>query len=363
MSSTPTADQASKPKRQTHFGFLFVIALLAIGALWWGGAFTRKPKIAMVAGESAYFDMIVNGAREAEKQYDVNLVVIRAKGDAQADAVRNLVGQKYDGVAVSPYNPPGEAAILSDLAAQTTLVTFDSDSPLSNRLCFVGTDNYAAGRMCGRQARTALGDGGGEVLLQVGNLDKENTQRRREGVIDELLDRPFDADHPLDPTDKPLQAGKITVVATSVDTETPDVDIVADVAKAMKDHPNVKCIVGLNEYSAPNILKALEQAGMAGKVTVIGFDANPDTLSGIEAGTVNCSILQDQFGCGFHAVRILAENARGNRSGLPMFQRRTLPVEIINKDNVAAMRAQLLGEKSSGQSPAPASQQSATAAP
>lgn len=355
--SNPSS-QSSQPKSQTHFGFLFIIALLAIGALWWGGAFTRKPKIAIVAGESAYFDMIVAGAREAEKQYDVNLTIIRAKGDAQADAVRNLVGQKYDGVAVSPYNPPAEAPILSDLASQTTLVTFDSDSPLSNRLCFVGTDNYAAGRLCGQQVRSALGDAGGEVIIQVGNLDKENTQRRREGVIDELLDRPFDYNHPMDPNDKPLKTDKIAIVATSVDTDTPDVDVVADVAKALKDHPSVKCIVGLNEYSAPNILKALEQAGMAGKVVVIGFDANAETLAGIEAGTVNSSILQDQFGCGFHAVRILAENARGNKSGLPMFQRRTLPVEIINKDNVAAMRAQLNGEKNGT---AAASQQAASA--
>jgi ribose transport system substrate-binding protein len=233
------ASQPAQPKSQTHFGFLFIIALLAIGALWWGGAFTRKPRIALVAGESSYFDMIVAGAREAEKQYDVNLVVIRAKGDAQADAVRNLVGQKYDGVAVSPYNPPAEAPILSDLAGTTTLVTFDSDSPLSNRLCFVGTDNYAAGRLCGQQVRSALGDAGGEVLIQVGNLDKENTQRRREGVIDELLDRPFDFNHPMDPTDQPLKGGKVVIVATSVDTETPDIDIVADVAKAVKDHPQV----------------------------------------------------------------------------------------------------------------------------
>jgi ribose transport system substrate-binding protein len=308
--------------------------------------------------------MIVAGAREAEKQYDVNLVIIRAKGDAQADAVRNLVGQKYDGVAVSPYNPPSEAPILSDLAGQTTLVTFDSDSPLSNRLCFVGTDNYAAGRLCGQQARAALGDAGGEVLIQVGNLDKDNAQRRREGVIDELLDRPFEANHPMDPTDQPLKSEKITVDATSVDTDTPDIDIVGDVVNAVKAHPNVKCIIGLNEYSAPNIIKALEQSGKSGKVIVIGFDANPDTLSGIENGTISCSILQDQFGCGFHVVRILAETARGNRSGLPMFQRRTLPVEIINKDNVAAMRTQLNGEKAEGGggggNAAPTSQQSAS---
>jgi hypothetical protein len=46
-----------------------------------------------------------------------------------------------------------------------------------------------------------------------------------------------------------------------------------------------------------------------------------------------------------------------------MFQRRTLPVEIINKDNVAAMRAQLAGEKNPGAAPLPTSQQAANAAP
>ena len=116
-------------------------------------------------------------------------------------------------------------------------------------------------------------------------------------------------------------------------------------AKAIKDHPNVKCFVGLNAYSAPALLKALEQAQMLGKVQIVGFDADPQTLSGIEAGTVSASIIQDQFGCGFHTVRILAENAQGNRSGLPMFQRRTLPVEVANRENIAAVRGELSKEK------------------
>ena len=44
--------------------------------------------------------------------------------------------------------------------------------------------------------------------------------------------------------------------------------------------------------------------------------------------------MQDQFGAGFHTVRILAENARGDRSGLPMFERRTLPVEVVDRETV-----------------------------
>jgi len=70
---------------------------------------------------------------------------------------------------------------------------------------------------------------------------------------------------------------------------------------------------------------------------------NDQTLDGIEKGYVSAAVMQDQFGCGFHTVRILAENARGDTSGLPIFQRRTLPCELVTKENVASVRSQLAG--------------------
>lgn len=344
--SSPSSSSAG-----TNFTRLLVIILLAIMLLWYFGAFKRKPRVAIVVGEGPYFDLVLSGAREAERQYDATLTVVRVKGDQQGDAIRALVDQGYDGVAVSPFNPPAEAAILSDLSATTTLVTFDSDAPTSNRLCFVGTDNYAAGRLAGQQARAVAPSG--EVLLLVGSLDKENLQRRRQGVIDELVDRPFEPSHPMDPADAPVKGEGDTVVVTVIDAGDPDA-VVASCAKALKEHPNTKVCVGLNAASPARLVKAIEQAGQTGKVAVIGFDASSATLEGIEAGQIAATILQDQFGSGFHAVRILAEKARGDASGMPMFQRRTLPVEIVNKENVASVRAQLAGNgRAATTAPAP----------
>ena len=354
MSPTPAATPAP---RRSHANFwLLILALIVIGLIlcWHFGVFNRRPRIAMVAGETAYFEQIVAGAREAERQYDVKLTVVRAKGDAQADAIRQLLNDNYDGIAVSPINPESEAGLLSDVAAKTTLVTFDSDTPVSNRLCFVGTDNYAAGRICGQQVRQAIPEGG-EVLISSGSLEKENVQRRRQGVIDELLDRPFEPTRVADPVDAALKGPKHTVVLTVIETGTND-EVIAKQTKALTDHPDIKCVVGLNAWSAQRMLDALEKAGRLDKVHVIGFDPDPVTLVGIENGHIDATIIQDQFGCGFHTVRILAENARGDKSGLPMFQRRTLPVEVVRKYNVAAVKAQLEGK------PAPASTQPAAPA-
>src|SRR5439155_15498208 len=140
---------------------------------------------------------------------------------------------------------------LANIAGQSTLVTLDSDSPVAGKLCFVGTDNYEAGRLCGQLVRDAVPDGG-EVIVSVGNVEKQNTQRRRQGLIDELLDRPYEEQRPMDPVDAPLKGEKYTVVATLVDNSDPGA--AADLAsKAMKDHPNLKCFAGLLSYSAAAI--------------------------------------------------------------------------------------------------------------
>lgn len=345
---TMQSDVPAKTQPSASLLRIAVLIILAGVVLWYFGVFRSKPKIAIItSGEGPYWDLVVAGAHEAAQQYDVNLKVVKSRTDAaqQTQAIRELLKEKYDGIAVSPINPDGQADVLYEVAMATTLVTLDSDSPVSNRLCFVGTDNYHAGRLCGEQIRKALPDGG-EIIISLGSLDKDNTRLRRQGVIDELLERPFEPDHPMDPIDKPVTGGNnYTIVTTLVDGGG-DADKATELAvAAIKANPNVKCLVGLLGYSTPALLKALEQTGSTGKIQVVGFDQAEATLNGIENGHVFASILQDQFGCGFQTVRILAENARGNRSGLPMFQRRTLPCEVINRDNVASIRSLLASEK------------------
>ena len=334
--------QVSKPKAKFHWLFFALLILAAAAVLWGAGALRPKPRVVLVTSDQPYWDLVIKGAREAADQYDVHLTVHRAKPDveSQTQIIRGLVDKKFAGIAVSPIDPAAQAAVLSEVAADHTLVTFDSDSPASSRLCFVGTDNYAAGRLCGQKVREVLPDGG-EVVISIGNLDKENGQRRRQGVIDELLDRPFKPDQEMDPADSgPLKGPQHTVVATLIDGND-SAKAIELAAAALTANPKVKCVVGLNAYSTPAVLKALAQAGKLGQVQVVAFDNHADTLAGIGNGHVFATIVQDQFGCGFHTVRILAETARGNRSGLPMFQRRTLPVEVITKANLSTAYTQL----------------------
>lgn len=343
---------ASAKKSGTSWSRLFFILALAAGVLWFAGVFRPRPTIAVVtAGDTPYWDAVIAGAQEAARVYDVKLEIVRHKADLmdQSNAIQGLIDRKVSGIAVSPIHSESQAKLLTDAAGVTTLVTMDSDAAVSGRLCFVGTDNYQAGRILAEQIKSILPEGG-EIILCEASLEKQNEQRRRQGLIDELLDRTDEPTRPTDPVDAPLKGEKFTIVRTVLDNfDREQLPVLA--GQAIKDFPNVKCIVGLVGYSTPGILKALEQNGKLGQIKVVGFDANPETLNGIEKGHVHATILQDQFGYGFQAVRILAETARGDRSGLPLFQQRTLPVEVITKDRVEALRRQLAGEKSPATQP------------
>jgi ribose transport system substrate-binding protein len=187
MTTAPSAP----PRTHSNLArFLIVVLLLFIATtalLWYTGALKPRPKIAIVTAQDTgvYWEMIVRGAEDAAERYKVNLAVIRPKPDeaSQTAAIQSLLESQFDGIGISPNDPQRQAALLADVGAHTNLVMYDSDTPVSTRLCFLGTDNYDAGRTCGQQIRQAIPEGG-EVILAIGSLDKENGQRRRQGVID-----------------------------------------------------------------------------------------------------------------------------------------------------------------------------------
>ena len=130
---------------------LLFIAVTAV--LWYTGVLKPRPRIVLVTASATgnYWEMIVRGAEDAAERYNVKLDVIRPASDepSQSAAIAGLIGKPIDGVAVSPNDPPRQAAILADLGSHTNLIMYDSDTPVSTRLCFIGTDNYDAGRTCG----------------------------------------------------------------------------------------------------------------------------------------------------------------------------------------------------------------------
>jgi len=150
-----------------------------------------KPTVAYVTnGIASFWVIAAKGAQDAAEEFDVHLEVrMPPKGTAdQKQMVQDLLTLGVDGIAISPIDPDNQMDLLDEIAEKTILVTQDSDAPQSERVCYVGMDNYVAGRMCGRLVKEALPEGG-QVMLFVGRLEQANARLRQQGVIDELHGR------------------------------------------------------------------------------------------------------------------------------------------------------------------------------
>lgn len=108
----------------------------------------------------------------------------------QQRIVEALVAKGIQGIAISPNDPANQSAFFDTVAEKTNLICHDSDAPDSKRKCYVGTNNYMAGREAGKLVKKLLPDGG-EIMIFVGQMDAQNAQDRRNGVIDELADKPI----------------------------------------------------------------------------------------------------------------------------------------------------------------------------
>jgi ribose transport system substrate-binding protein len=301
-----------------------------------------KPTVGYVTNMVASFWVIAQkGAQDGAKQYDVN-VEVRMPPDGteveQKRMVQDLLARGIDGIAISPIHAENQLDLLAEIARHTHLITQDSDAPKSDRLCYVGMDNYTAGRMCGELVKQAMPDGG-SVMIFVGRLGQLNARQRRQGVIDELLDRDPDPNR-YDPPGTDIPSGKYVILDTRTDDGDPS-RARSNAEDAIAAYPDLGCMVGLFAYNPPQCLEAVRDADKIGKIQLVGFDEDADTLQGIVDGDVIGTVVQNPYEYGHESVRILAGLARGDRSVLPEGGFLNIPARKITRENVETFWAEL----------------------
>ena len=276
---------------------------------------STKPKIVYITNGVADFWTIARaGAMAGGKDYEADVEVLMPKNvEDQQRMVQDSVARGVAGIAISPINAANQIGLIDDAAARTKVITHDSDAPGSKRLCYIGMDNYDAGRLCGKLVKEALPSGGTIVIL-VGRIEQDNARRRRQGLIDELLDRPRNPDH-FDKPGAPIKGDKYEILETLLDQFDRDM-AKRNAQDALGKYPKLGAMVGLFEYNPPAILEALgERAGK--DIQVIAFDEADTTLQAIKEGRCHGTIVQDPYRYGYESVRVLAGLAKGDEAVLP----------------------------------------------
>ena len=298
------------------------------------GASDARLKTAFVTNQIASFWNIAKvGCEDAAKEFDVDCDVrmpAEATAVEQKRIVEDLLAGGIQAIAISPIDADNQGALIDQWAARVPLITQDSDAPDTNRLMYIGMDNYTAGRQCGELVKQALPDGG-NVMLFIGRLEQDNAKRRRQGVIDVLMGR--DAMGEYDPTGEPISNEKYTVIDTLTDQGN-EAKAKQKAEDAITTYPEMNAMVGLFAYNPPACLAALKSQGKIGQIEVIGFDEADDTLQGIKDGHVQGTVVQNPYEYGYRSVEILTNLLKGNQNIIPENKFIDIPARTITKDNV-----------------------------
>ncbi len=309
--------------RSSRLAYVLVCGLLVLAALLLGackntGAGKRR-KLAFVTNNASDFWTIARkGTEKAAGELPNADIEFRINSDntaaEQQRVVDDLLAKGIDGIAISPVDPVNQLQMLNRAAQQALVITQDSDAPSSNRVCYIGTDNVAAGRQAGGLVKEALPQGG-KIMVFVGTLDAANAQQRYQGLKEAL------------------QGSNIQIL----DVRTDGADRVrakSNAADTLVNQPDIAGMVGLWSYNGPAIVGAIRDAGKTGKVKIVAFDEEDETLNGIKDESIYATVVQQPFEFGYQSMRLIARILDGDRSGIPASKQIFVPTLAIKKADV-----------------------------
>jgi simple sugar transport system substrate-binding protein len=265
-----------------------------------------------------FFFTIENAAKDwAAAHPDVELIT--GQGESGADhegqiaIIESMVAQGVQGIAVTPTGPQVQPALDAAVEAGVKVVLIDNDLPdWDGKTAVVATDNHAGGLLAGQWLKEQLAAGDTLAVLE-GVAGVPALDARVEGMMEGLAGLDVNVVQQL-PTDCDQVKGQ-------------------DAADAiLTANPDVKAIYGA---CGPPIIGALESIKNANRtpdsIIVVGFDASPDELAAITAGTEDASVAQFPAKMGELGVETVWKAINGESVEANV----DTGTAVVTKDNVA----------------------------
>jgi len=236
-----------------------------------------------------YWQEAEAGLNDAAKQMGVKAELTGPaafSAEEELKAFEQAVAQKPSGIMLSASNPgifkePINAAVAQGIP----VICVDADSPDSRRLIFVGTDNFRAGQESGKRMAEALGGKGSVVVVSVPS--QFNISERMRGVTEAL---------------KKYPAVKITkTIDDKGDPRVAD-DAITSLLHG-KDKPDG--IISLEASGGAGAADALHVVSLEGKIPIVTFDKDPETLDWIERGAITATVVQKPYVMGYYGLKFL----------------------------------------------------------
>jgi simple sugar transport system substrate-binding protein len=244
-----------------------------------------------------FYDIMVDAAK-AWDEAEPGAEVIYAQGKSGTDdegeiaAIQSMVTQGVDAIAITPTSPAVADELQKAVDAGIPVILIDNDIPdWDGKTAVVATDNYAGGQLAGTWLKENLPAGAKLAILQ-GVLGNPSLDDRVDGMLDTLGD-----------------AAEVVATTPTDCDQTKGLDAGQDILTANPDLTAIYAACGPPLLGA---LEAVKSAGLEGLITV-GFDASPDEVAAIIAGTETASVAQFPAKMGSLGVQAAFDAAKGKK--------------------------------------------------
>jgi ribose transport system substrate-binding protein len=265
-----------------------------------------RPRVALVLKtlNNPFFIEMQRGAEQAAKALDVDLTVQAAERetdvDKQMQIIENLIQAKVNALAITP---SGSREVVPAIGkanlAKIPVVVVDTrldgkaaaDAGVST-VSFVGSDNYRGGQLIGEFLVKASG-GTARVAILEGIAGHETGDSRVRGFREAVKGSPG-----------------IAILASQTANWERDqgFNVFQNILQA---HPDLDTVFACNDMMALGAIEAINAAGKAGKIRVLGFDAVKDARAALEAGTMAATVAQYPDEMGKAAVEMAVKAIKG----------------------------------------------------
>jgi ribose transport system substrate-binding protein len=249
----------------------------------------------------------------------------------ELDSFQKAVALHPSGILVSVmsqelFKPAIDAAVAEGIP----VICIDADAPDSRRILFVGTDNFRAGQESGKRMADILKGKGDIVIVTVPG--QPNLDERVRGVNEALKKYPG-----------------IKIVQTIDDKGDPRAanDGISALLAKKEKFDGVIC---LEASGGSGVAEAFHRLDLVGKIAIVSFDKDPETLDWIDRGAINATVVQKPYVMAYYGLKF-ADDLHHN--AVHEFKDwRTAPADplpawvdtgtaIIDKSNLAVWRESL----------------------
>ena len=247
--------------------------------------------IILISEGNTFFDDVINGINQAEKElkdYGVNIVLKRMKGYNAQEQLK-LIEELKENINILILNAISDTAVADAIAELSEknigVITVNTDIENSKRLCYVGSDYEKGGETaCGMMG--FLTNGHANIGILTGS-EKILGHRQRVAGFRKIMKNKY-------PDMK-----EVAFAATDDD----DIQAYEVTKQMLSKHKEIDTlfIVAAGIYG---VCRAVMHLGLERKINIISFDKIPVTVDMMKAGIIKATICQQPFTQGNKSVHL-----------------------------------------------------------